>query len=110
MVSNYDFEHAWALVKCEKFSEVWEYALPYASAGDSNAEVLIGFLNEHGLGVARDLDEAERWLRKAAEQNNPLAWNNLGTLLLSRGENDKAKECYRKAVELGFSMAEPLAK
>jgi Flp pilus assembly protein TadD len=48
--------------------------------------------------------------RKAATQNNPVAWNNLGTLFLSKGEKEKAKECYRKAVELGFTMAEPLAK
>jgi uncharacterized protein len=110
IVNNYDFEHAAVLLQTEKFSAAWEYALPYANAGDSNAQCLMALLNEHGLGVARDLDEAESWLRKAAAQNNPVAWNNLGTLLLSKGENEKAKECYGRAMELGFSMAAPLAK
>jgi Tfp pilus assembly protein PilF len=36
--------------------------------------------------------------------------NNLGTLLLGKGETEKAKACYRKAVELGFTMAAPLAQ
>jgi hypothetical protein len=36
--------------------------------------------------------------------------HNLGTLLLGKGQPDEAKECYRKAVELGFVMAAPLAR
>jgi Flp pilus assembly protein TadD len=39
-----------------------------------------------------------------------VAWNNLGTLLLGKGETEKAKACYRKAVELGSTMAAPLAR
>jgi TPR repeat protein len=69
---------------------------------------MMGFLCE--FGGSRDVEEAERWLRKAAEQNNALAWNNLGTLLLGKGQPDEAKECYRKAVELGFVMSAPLAR
>jgi hypothetical protein len=78
--------------------------------GDSNAQCMMGFLCEHGLGVSRDEREAERWLRKAAQQINAVAWNNLGTLLLGKGETDKAKGYYRKAVKLGFTMAAPLAQ
>jgi hypothetical protein len=110
VVDSYDFEHASALLRTEKFSEAWEYALPFASAGDSNAQCLMALLNENGLGVAVNLDQAESWLRKAAEQNNPVAWNNLGTHLLRKGENGNAKKCYQQAVELGFTMAVPLAK
>ena len=109
-MNSYDYEHASELVRTGKFSEVLEYALPFANARDSNAQCLMGLLNEHGFGVARDLDEAERWLRKAASQNNPVAWNNLGTMLLGKGEYQSAKECYRKAVELGFTMAAPMAE
>jgi len=31
-------------------------------------------------------------------------------LLLHKGETENAKECYRRAVELGFTMAAPLAE
>ena len=95
---NYDF------AKAEKRQELLEYVLPYANAGDADAQVEMGFLYSTGTGVPRDLSEAERWLMKAAEQDHPLAWNNLGTLFQER-DQDKAKQCYRRAVELGFLPA-----
>jgi TPR repeat protein len=105
---SYDFEYTSALVKGKDFAEAWEYVLPHAQAGDSNAQCMMGFLCE--FGPLPDVEKAERWLRKAAEQNNAVAWNNLGTLLLHKGESENAKECYRRAVELGFTMAAPLAE
>ncbi len=110
MDENYNFEAALVLLQQKDYEQLWTYALPFANAGDSNAQCLMGFLCENGLGVLSNLHEAERWLREAAEQNNPVAWNNLGTLLLSKGENEQAKKCYQRAVELGFTMAAPLAK
>jgi TPR repeat protein len=107
--NNYDFEFAFALFDQKDYDQVWKYALPYANAGDSNAQCLISLLLQHGFGVLANLDEAERWLRLAAQQNNGVAWNNLGTLLLSKGEKEEAKRCYQRAVELGFTMAKPLA-
>jgi hypothetical protein len=107
---SYDFDDAWVLFKSNDFAAAREYVLPHANEGDSNAQCMMGFLCEHGFGTSRDVQEAERWLRKAAEQNNPVAWNNLGTLLLGRGKDEKAKACYCKAVELGFTMANPLAQ
>lgn len=68
---NYDFEHAWLLFKTKDHPKAWEYVLPHASAGDSNAQCMMGFLCE--FGGSRDVEESERWLRKAAEQNNALA-------------------------------------
>ena len=110
MSNSYDFEFASALLEKKNCGELWRYALPHANAGDPNAQCLLGFLCEHGLGVVSDLDEAERWLRKATEQDNPVAWNNLGTFWAGRREWEKSKQCYRRAVELGFVMAAPLAK
>jgi len=73
-----------------------------------------GFLYQVELGVPRDIVEAERWLLRAAEQNNPVAWNNLGSLYLylcCEGERvpenkEKAGQCYLRAKELGFKPAE----
>ena len=107
---SYDFDYAWALFKRNDFAGLRDYALHHANEGNSNAQCMMGFLCEHGFGAFRDVREAARWLRKAAAQNNPVAWNNLGTLLLGKGEDEKAKACYRKAVELGFTMAAPLAE
>jgi TPR repeat protein len=110
MATNYDFDHAWALFKGKDFAKAREYVLPHANGGNSNAQCMMGFLCEHGFDASRDVAEAEQWLGKAAEQSNAVAWNNLGTLLLGKGETEKAKACYRKAVELGFTMAAPLAQ
>jgi uncharacterized protein len=84
--------------------------LHYAQAGDSNAQCLIAWLYECGFGVQKDVNEAEGWLRKAAEQDNPVAWNNLGTLLTMIGKFEATKQCYQKAVTLGFMMSALLAK
>jgi uncharacterized protein len=106
---SYDFELAFAMLERKSYDELRRYVLVHANAGDSDAQCLMGFLCEHGLGGPSDLNEAERWLLKAAEQNNPVAWNNLGTFWAAKGEKEKAKRCYQKAVELGFTMAAPLA-
>ena len=106
--NSYDFEYASALVETKDFAKAWEYVLPHANNADSNAQCMMGFLCE--FGPLQDLEAAEQWLRKAAEQGNAVAWNNLGTLLLHRGETEAAKQCYRRAVELGFTMAAHLAE
>jgi TPR repeat protein len=64
----------------EDYQSVLQMALPYAVAGNSTAQVTVAFLYESGLGVERDVLEAERWLIKAAAQDDPVAWNNLGTM------------------------------
>jgi hypothetical protein len=48
---------------------------------------------------------------RAAESNNPVAWNNLGSLYALKTPELRhrrdAKECYEKAKELGLDVAEP---
>jgi len=93
-----------------RYRKPWEYALPQADARDSNAQCLISLLFLCGLGVAVDLDEAESWLRKAPAQDSPVVWSNLGTLLMLKGEPEKAKQCYQRVVALGFASTAGLAK
>ena len=47
----------------------------------------LGFLYEHGMGVTRDLKEAAKWYRAAAEKNDPQAQANLGVITV------KATKC-----------------
>jgi TPR repeat protein len=44
-----------------------------AYAGNVNAQVQLGVIYLTGDGVAKDDVEAVKWLRKAADQDNPLA-------------------------------------
>lgn len=112
MLPNYNPTPVLEAIKREDYQSAFDMALPYANAGNSVAQVTVAILYEAGLGVGRDVIEAERWLLKAARQNDPVAWNNLGTLYavkhaeLSDRWGD-ARGCFEKAKELGFNFGEP---
>jgi len=52
-----DFEYAWALVESQDFPKVWEYVVPYANAGDADAQCMMGFLCQ--FSPARDYGSGE---------------------------------------------------
>jgi TPR repeat protein len=110
--SEYNPEAAFDAFDRGDYETVLKLASPHAVAGNPDAQCMVSLLHQCGFGVKRDVLEAERWLLKAAEQNPPLAWNNLGTLYalkcpeLERHWSD-ANECYQRAKELGFNCAEP---
>jgi TPR repeat protein len=91
---------------------VMKLAMPHAVNGNSDAQTTVALLYQCSLGVERNALEAERWFLKAAAQNNPVAWNNLGTLYafgfpeLQHRSSD-VKKCYEKAKELVLKVAEP---
>lgn len=77
-------------------------ALSYSTASPE----LIDF---NQLNTPKDNEAAERWFRKAAEQGNAAAQNNLG-LLYARGQGvpqryAEAAGWYRKAADQGFDYA-----
>jgi len=92
------------------YAEVLRSAVPFAEQGNSDAECMVSLLYQCGYGVPQDAVIAEEWLRRAVEQDNPVAWNNLGTLycLGLPGvpcDPEKALKCYLRAKELGFDHA-----
>jgi TPR repeat protein len=94
------------------YAFVLENAMPFAVAGNPDAQCMASLLYQCGLGVKRDIDEAERWLLKATAQDSALAWNNLGTLYAtydsgSSHSRKRIKECYLRAKKLGFNCADP---
>ena len=96
----------------KEYGRVVEMTMPHAIAGNSDAQTQLSLLYQLGFGVERDVLEAERWLLKAAEQDNPVAWHNLGTLYALqlpelRQRWNHAMGCYQRAKELGLNVAEP---
>ena len=64
---------------------------------------------DKGEGIEQDYQEAAKWYRKAAEQGDAWAQNNLG-LMYHNGEGieqdyQKAVKWYRKAAEQGLHLA-----
>lgn len=51
--------------------------LPLAEEGHPDAQGFLGYMYDHGLGVAADIGKAVHWYRLAAEQGNAGAQTNL---------------------------------
>lgn len=96
----------------EKYEEAYRLLLPLAEDGVPKAQACLGSLYQLGLGVERNILEAIRWLKLAAEQGEGVAAHNLGTIYMSSSEvheldREESKKWYRKARELGFEVAPP---
>jgi TPR repeat protein len=81
-----------------------------AARGDAQSQGMLGFLYANGKGVAKDLNQAAYWYRKAAEQGHADAQISLG-LCYFKGqgvEKDEAEAVrwYRKAADQGHSLAQ----
>ena len=90
--------------------ESFRAALRKAQAGDAEAQFQVGQSYAEGRGVTRDLAEAAKWYRKAAEQENAAAQDGLG-ICFFRGkgvEYDAAEavKWLRKAANQGKAEAE----
>ena len=59
-----------------------------AAQGNPLAQVNLGWMYQHGLGVQQDSAQAAAWYEKAAAQGNSLAKSNLEAL---RAGNAKAQ-------------------
>ncbi len=110
--SEYNPDAAFEAFDRKDYEAVLKLASPHAVAGNSDAQCMVALLHQCGLGVQRNVLEAERWLLKVAEQNAPLAWNNLGTLYALKCPElehrwSEATKCYQRAKELGFDCATP---
>jgi hypothetical protein len=59
-----------AALDSKDYVEAMRWYRKAADQGDADAQYNIGWLYEHGRGVAQDYAEAMRWYRKAADQGN----------------------------------------
>src|SRR5260370_28471319 len=77
---------------------------------DSAAQVRVGAMYEHGVGVKQDYAEARKWYLKAATQDDPQAEFSLG-VLCARGlggpkDYAEAARWFRKAADRGLAAAQ----
>jgi TPR repeat protein len=77
--------------------------LPFAEAGDIEAQTMIGSIYQLGLGgIQISEDEAIKWYLLASEKGNGPASNNLRTMAFLRGDRKEATRYYEKARNQGF--------
>jgi TPR repeat protein len=81
-----------------------------AYAGDLAAQIELGVMYLRGDGVARDDAEAAKWLRKAADQDNPIAERYLAEMYFKgRGvaaDNEQAARLLQMAAQQGDAESE----
>ena len=80
-----------------------------AASGDPLATYLLGYMQQFGIGVPRDLNKARATLEKAASYQTPSGLLELAYFLHHNstrpGDQARAVELYKAAADLGFSKA-----
>lgn len=74
--------------------------------GDAQSAYLIGMMFLNGEGAIKaNRQQAQKWLQKAAEMNQPHAMFELASLLYDKGQFKQAKPWLKKAAEQGHGEA-----
>jgi TPR repeat protein len=92
-----------------RFGEARRWSMKAAELGSAEAENMVGFQYDHGLGVIIDHSEALNWYRRAAEHGLTKAHYNIG-LGYANGEGvprdiNEARAWMQKAADAGDSDA-----
>jgi TPR repeat protein len=94
------------LIRNGQFAEAYAQCEPLARAGSVEAQAYFGHLYHCGKGVPRDLDEAERWYRKAyGAFRSPIVAHKLARLYYDRNDLTQMREW----VEIAAAAAYPAA-
>jgi TPR repeat protein len=92
-----------------RYAEALEYWQRAAKAGDGQAALYVGLMNDLGRGVAQDPKAARAWYERAAALGNAVAMFNLGVLYDSGigvpRDHVVAADWYGKAAAKGIGRA-----
>jgi TPR repeat protein len=86
------------------------YWRPRAEAGEAEAQFMMGWLTQYGLGVEQNFAQTLSWYQKAAAQNFALAEANIGVMYdVGMGvtqDQSQAAQWYQKASAKGNATAQ----
>lgn len=88
----------------------WREIQQLASAGDSTAAYIFGYMNEFGEGVPQNLVLARGWLERAAKALTPWGELEYGYFLYNHGESDAERDRGISQVQLAADQDYPKAK
>jgi TPR repeat protein len=95
------FSEASRLLERGRVGEAFRLFFAAAKAGDSRAQLNIGYLYDTGQGVSRSRTHALEWYRKAVQRGEAAAANNIGTLYRDEGRLRLAVRWFEKAAAMG---------
>jgi hypothetical protein len=97
-------------VAAEKLAQAAQLAHTAAEQGIADAEVTLGSLYYHGLGVPQDYPEALRWFQKSADQGDPSGQYHVGVMYLYGSavtqDYPRAISLFRAAASQGYPTAD----
>mgnify|MGYP002777046166 CR=1 FL=1 len=94
---------AWAAGQYPSAVANWR---PLALAGDADAQFNLAQAYKLGRGVTADLEQAEIWFRRAADQGHLQAEDNLGLVMFTAGKREAAMAYISRAAARGEPRAQ----
>ena len=73
-----------------------------ADQGHAEAHFYLGVVHSRGLGVIKNVREAEKWIRRSAEQGSASGQVGLAHIYYNAKDYGEAMRLYRKAAEQGY--------
>lgn len=98
-------QEAATLFEQGKYQEALHKYRALAESGSVTAQIFIGWMYEVGRGVDRNLEEARRWYRRAADAGSPMGQFHLGILCISQEDYAAALEWLNKAAAQNYAPA-----
>jgi len=99
------FSEAMAAYRVADYQTAYREFLPLAEKGMAAAQYKLGLMYENGRGVAKDLDQAEKWYGLAADQGYSSAQYNLGFVHYSQNDIAGTTEWWSRAAQGGDEQA-----
>lgn len=100
-----DYRKASALYEAGKYDEALEQYRALAERGSTQAQIFVGWMYQHGRGVAMNREEARRWYEKAAGARSPEGIFYLGKLCFIEQHYADAKRHFEDATAKNYSPA-----
>jgi hypothetical protein len=100
---NEDLERAVAAYNSGDYAKAVSLWEPHARQGNREAQYAMGVVFYEGKGASRNLDQAIKWFRKAADSGHPTAMFNLG---VAHWEGRGVKQNFSQAVDWWERAAE----
>lgn len=95
------FAQASRLLERGRIEEAFRLFLEVAKAGNSRAQLTVGYLYDTGEGVGRSRLQAMSWYRRAVRQGEAAAATNIATIYRDEGRLRLAIRWFDKAAGLG---------
>ncbi|MBQ7702321.1 MAG: SEL1-like repeat protein [Candidatus Methanomethylophilaceae archaeon] len=78
-----------------------EDTMSLAEGGASSAQYRLSTFYRDGLGVEKDPEKRRYWLEQASLREHPMAMAEMGDILISEGDEEKAMSLYQRAADNG---------